>query len=176
MNVPSAFKDMAADRWSNGFVNIASELKIIAGYSDGTFRPRKNVSYQEAIKMLAVAAGGTDIKPATQGEWAAPFISYAANKGILNGLSDLKYKDVYKRQHKWRVANTAHFFHEKSRCRCSCDASFLLCDEAADCIVALINLWLFRPFFEPALFCFVCKHLFFLKTHFFSVLQCAFAD
>ena len=93
MSVPSAFKDMAADRWSNGYVNIASELKIIAGYSDGTFRPRKNVSYQEAIKMLAVAAGGTDIKPATEGDWAAPFISYAASKGLLNGLGELKYKD-----------------------------------------------------------------------------------
>lgn len=98
MNVPSAFKDMAADRWSNGYVNIASELKIIAGYSDGTFRPRKNVSYQEAIKMLAVAAGGTDIKPATEGEWAAPFISYAASKGLLNGLGELKYKDQATRE------------------------------------------------------------------------------
>lgn len=98
MNVPSAFKDMAADRWSNGFVNIASDLKIIAGYSDGTFRPRKNVSYQEAIKMLAVAAGGTDIKPATEGEWAAPFISYAASKGLLNGLGELKYKDQATRE------------------------------------------------------------------------------
>lgn len=98
MSVPSAFKDMAADRWSNGFVNIASELKIIAGYSDGTFRPRKNVSYQEAIKMLAVAAGGTDIKPATEGEWAAPFISYAASKGLLNGLGELKYKNQATRE------------------------------------------------------------------------------
>lgn len=98
MSVPSAFKDMAADRWSNGYVNIASELKIIAGYSDGTFRPRKNVSYQEAIKMLAVAAGGTDIKPATEGEWAAPFISYAASKGLLNGLGELKYKDQATRE------------------------------------------------------------------------------
>ena len=98
MNVPSAFKDMQAGRWSNGFVNIASELKIIAGYSDGTFRPRKNVSYQEAIKMLAVAAGGTDIKPATEGEWAAPFISYAASKGLLNGLGELKYKDQATRE------------------------------------------------------------------------------
>lgn len=98
MSVPSAFKDMAADRWSNGYVNIASELKIIAGYSDGTFRPRKNVSYQEAIKMLAVAAGGADIKPATEGEWAAPFISYAASKGLLNGLGELKYKDQATRE------------------------------------------------------------------------------
>lgn len=98
MSVPSAFKDMQAGRWSNGFVNIASELKIIAGYSDGTFRPRKNVSYQEAIKMLAVAAGGTDIKPATEGEWAAPFISYAASKGLLNGLGELKYKDQATRE------------------------------------------------------------------------------
>lgn len=98
MSVPSAFKDMAADRWSNGYVNIASELKIIAGYSDGTFRPRKNVSYQEAIKMLAVAAGGTDIKPATEGEWAAPFISYAASKGLLNGLGELKYKNQATRE------------------------------------------------------------------------------
>ena len=98
MSVPSAFKDMAADRWSNGYVNIASELKIIAGYSDGTFRPRKNVSYQEAIKMLAVAAGGTDIKPATEGEWAAPFISYAASKGLLNGLGELKYKEQATRE------------------------------------------------------------------------------
>ncbi len=91
IDLPSRFSDMAKGRWSNGFVNIASELKIIAGYEDGTFRPKKNVNYQEAIKMLAVAAGGDDVKPVKGANWAAPFIAYAANKGVLDGLSELNY-------------------------------------------------------------------------------------
>lgn len=98
IDLPSKFTDMKAGYWSNGFVNIASELKIIAGYSDGTFKPRKNVTYQEAIKMLAVASGGKDIMPDQGANWAVPFISYAANNGILDGLTNLEYKNEATRE------------------------------------------------------------------------------
>lgn len=92
LNVPSAFTDLKAGYWSNGYVNLSTALKIISGYTDKTFRPKNNVTYQEAIKMLAVAAGGTDIKAEAGENWALPYISYAASNGILKGLNIADYK------------------------------------------------------------------------------------
>lgn len=91
LNVPSEFKDLSVNNWSNGYVNLATALKIISGYTDKTFRPRKNVNYKEAIKMLAVAAGGTDIAQASEGDWSLPYISYAAKNGILKDLAIADY-------------------------------------------------------------------------------------
>ena len=53
----TAFPDVAADHWANGYINIASKKGIINGYEDGTFRPENNVTFEEAVKMLVVAIG-----------------------------------------------------------------------------------------------------------------------
>ena len=51
----SNFSDM--DHWSAPYVNYCAALGLIAGYTDGTFRPENNVSTVEMAKMLLNVAG-----------------------------------------------------------------------------------------------------------------------
>ena len=53
----TAFTDVAADHWASGYINMATNLKIINGMGDGTFAPEAPVTYEQAIKMLVVTLG-----------------------------------------------------------------------------------------------------------------------
>lgn len=77
------FSDMAG-HWSNGYVAYATSLGIIAGYPDGTFKPDKTVSYDEAATMLVAALGYTP--DSLVGTWPANFVSKAKTLGILEGI------------------------------------------------------------------------------------------
>ncbi|MGI6733379.1 MAG: S-layer homology domain-containing protein [Anaerovoracaceae bacterium] len=79
----ASFSDMAG-HWSNPYVAYATSLGIIAGYPDGTFRPDKTVSYDEAATML-VAALGYNADSLT-GTWPANFVVKAKSLGILDGI------------------------------------------------------------------------------------------
>jgi len=51
------FSDVASDRWSSGYINWATNMGIVGGYPDGTFKPADNVTIAEAAKMLVTALG-----------------------------------------------------------------------------------------------------------------------
>lgn len=53
----SPFPDVAADRWSAGYITWASNLGVINGREDGLFYPTDVVKYAEAAKMFIVAMG-----------------------------------------------------------------------------------------------------------------------
>jgi len=53
----TAFTDVPADHWASGYINMATNLKIINGMGDGTFAPENPVTYEQAIKMLVVTLG-----------------------------------------------------------------------------------------------------------------------
>jgi len=77
------FSDMGG-HWSNPFVAYATSLGVIAGYPDGTFKPDKTVSYDEAATMLVAALGyNTD---SLVGTWPANFVTKAKTLGILDGI------------------------------------------------------------------------------------------
>lgn len=48
--------DQIAPTWW-GWVNAAAELELVRGYADGTFRPRSNITFAEAVTVLLRAAG-----------------------------------------------------------------------------------------------------------------------
>jgi len=79
----SSFSDMGG-HWSNGFVAYATSLGVIAGYPDGTFRPDKTVSYDEAATMLVAALGYN--ADSLIGTWPANFVTKAKTLGILDGI------------------------------------------------------------------------------------------
>lgn len=54
------FWDVSADSWGAGYVRMAHDLKIINGYTDGSFRPDNPVTVAEAIKMMVCALGYGD--------------------------------------------------------------------------------------------------------------------
>ncbi|MDD4583297.1 MAG: S-layer homology domain-containing protein [Eubacteriales bacterium] len=79
----SNFKDMAG-HWSNSFVAYATSLGVISGYPDGTFKPDKTVSYDEAATMLVAALGYN--ADSLVGTWPANFVTKAKTLGILDGI------------------------------------------------------------------------------------------
>ena len=78
------------------YVNRASELGIVSGYADGSFRPNKSLTREEAVVILSRAFGFLsgytignafadthDITPAAKGAFA-----YAYRKEIISGYPD----------------------------------------------------------------------------------------
>ena len=53
----TAFTDVAADNWATGYINWCSQKGIIGGYGDGKFGPNDNVTYDQALKMVAGVLG-----------------------------------------------------------------------------------------------------------------------
>lgn len=81
--------------WAEASILQATELGIVNGYEDGTFRPNRTVTREEFAVLLAKA-----LKLAGEGEdlvfadlnalsvWAKPSVSLAVKAGIINGYSD----------------------------------------------------------------------------------------
>lgn len=95
------FKDMKAGGWANGFANVAATKQIVAGYPGGLFGPSDLVTYEQAIKMLAVVANGADLPKVDKAPgqtWATPYIEKASELGILKHLNVTDYKANAKRE------------------------------------------------------------------------------
>jgi len=79
---PDVTPSTAAD-WSIKATKIAYDLGIIKGFEDGTFRPKENVTFEQAVKMIVCTLGyeGSAIE---QGGWPNGYIAVARGFGILN--------------------------------------------------------------------------------------------
>lgn len=83
------FTDMSGYGWASGYVGYAQSLGIIKGYGDGTFRPGKTVSYDEAITMVVRAIGYTEEVKEMNGTWPAVFVQKARTLGITDDVAGL---------------------------------------------------------------------------------------
>ncbi len=90
-SIESAFTDMNKDVWSNGMVNVAVEAKIVNGFPDKTFGPKKNITNQEIITMLVQVKGGLTDEDIKSAPWPTPYIVKAGALGILK---DVDVKDL----------------------------------------------------------------------------------
>lgn len=107
------FKDVATSDWFNAAVVTAQEYGIIKGYEDGTFRPGKTVTREEAMVMIAKAMQLTDLKAyvnnadadfvlsafidgASVGAWAKQGVSAVVSSKLINGAGNglLPKKDI----------------------------------------------------------------------------------
>ena len=79
---PDVTPSTAAD-WSIKATKIAYDLGIIKGFEDGTFRPKENVTFEQAVKMI-VCTLGYDATAIEQGGWPNGYIMVARGFGILN--------------------------------------------------------------------------------------------
>lgn len=76
-------------------INYLSELGIINGYPDGTFKPDNPINRAELLKILMEGSGITIEKPnatcfpdVPRLEWYSPYICTAKNLGYINGYPD----------------------------------------------------------------------------------------
>ncbi len=48
----SLFKDVKSSHWASEYIRLAIEEEWVAGYTDGTFRPEKTITLEEACTMV----------------------------------------------------------------------------------------------------------------------------
>lgn len=76
------FQDVKTTDWYYSYVNTMSDMGMIAGYDDGTFRPEENVTLTEFSILLANAFYGTslemvscEVNTSNGNSWWEPYIN-----------------------------------------------------------------------------------------------------
>lgn len=91
-----SFRDVTSAHWASTSVERAAELGLVTGYSDGTFRPDTPVTRAQFVLMLWRMCGKpTAAKAASfadaSADWYQDALSWAVEKGYVNGLSDTRF-------------------------------------------------------------------------------------
>ena len=91
----NSFSDISSSDWFYGYVLSASNLDIVSGYSDSTFRPNQEVTRGEALKIILITAGLTDFtstesnfSDVLSSDWFSGYSAYAKEIGLIGGYSD----------------------------------------------------------------------------------------
>jgi hypothetical protein len=80
-------------------VEVLTGLEVIEGYPDGSFNPTANVTRAEAAAMIArmmlgrekadkLPVGDVKFTDVPETNWAAKYIAFCANRGIIVGMGD----------------------------------------------------------------------------------------
>lgn len=86
--------------WAEDYIHtLGCELGYVNGYGDGTFRPDRNITRSEAVKIivnvkqLKLENGTTEYKDRLFfANWSKPYIYTATKHGIIKGYPDKKFK------------------------------------------------------------------------------------
>ena len=79
----SLFYDVSANAWYAQCVNDLARAGVIGGYPDGSFRPNRNVTAAEALKLILLASG-YEVNASSNGHWAHPYLDFALANGIVS--------------------------------------------------------------------------------------------
>lgn len=105
-NTPTGFKDdKQIGDWARGAVYLASQMGIIAGYPDGTFKPQGNVTQAEALTMLVRALGFKKYAE-DLGAWPVGYLLAAEELGITQGLTVFPNVPMVRSEMAIALANT----------------------------------------------------------------------
>lgn len=113
------FKDVGANHWAYSYISKLSDLRIIKGYDDGTFKPLRNVSYLEILELLKGVQNPTSTEMtsaiATYGyiadaykvpNWAKPAVCIALQNNVI---TEGNLKAAYKLNYINNVKNADQF-------------------------------------------------------------------
>lgn len=88
------FIDVRAGHWAYPYIMTLAQSGIVSGAGDGRFYPERQVTRAEFVKMLAGIAKAdvqgrstTRFKDVNAGQWWTPYIAWASEEGIVNGIS-----------------------------------------------------------------------------------------
>ncbi|WP_236570625.1 S-layer homology domain-containing protein [Paenibacillus sp. An7] len=85
--------------WASSYISQAVEAGIVSGYTDGTFRPGKQLNRSEVTTWMVRAAGLTvnnkaslsftdkDSVPA----WAVPYVTAGVKAGLISGVEHNRF-------------------------------------------------------------------------------------
>lgn len=91
------FSDVSKDDWFYPYVIIASDLEMINGYEDGTFKPNKEVTYAELIAILLRNLGYTNITEDSQNGWYWNYVAKMRELELNDNVGEFNYTMPAKR-------------------------------------------------------------------------------
>lgn len=113
------FKDVGVGHWAYSYISKLSDLRIIKGYDDGTFKPLRNVSYLEILELLkgvqnpsstemtsAIATYGYIADAYKVPNWAKPAVCIALQNNVI---TEGNLKAAYKLNYINNVKNADQF-------------------------------------------------------------------
>jgi hypothetical protein len=93
MAFAAPLSDMAGEK-SEEAVSVLTELGVVKGYPDGTYKPDNIVTRAEMAVIVVSALGLADYATGTSnfsdmgGHWSNGFVAYATSLGIISGYPD----------------------------------------------------------------------------------------
>lgn len=72
-NYPTIYPDVVDNHWANGYINVATNQKLVIGDDTGTFRPDDTITYAEAMTIL-VRVLGHEPSALSKGGYPAGFL------------------------------------------------------------------------------------------------------
>lgn len=88
--IPTGFKDVPTNHWANGYIAVAKQQGFVNGYTDGTFRPDRQISYQDMATMLTIALGQAEVGTV----YPAGYVVKAQQLGLFNNVDVPAYTDM----------------------------------------------------------------------------------
>jgi len=86
-NIQSVFTDVPAGEWFTGWINLAVDNGMIAGFPDGTFRPHDPLTTNQAITLVVKALGKGEYVD-QMGTWPGNYVQEAAKLGLTREMVD----------------------------------------------------------------------------------------
>lgn len=95
-NYSTFYSDVDANGWYAEYIGLLTELRIINGYPDGTFRPNNSVTRAEfatvASRFISNKKSVGGFRDVRNEYWARESIEFAKAEGWLNGYPDGTFK------------------------------------------------------------------------------------
>lgn len=85
------------NHWGKDFIIQASNMGILNGYSDGTFKPDKEVSYAEAITIIVRALGYNNLENSNSTNWYDNYILKMKEINLDSELREFNAEDFANR-------------------------------------------------------------------------------
>jgi hypothetical protein len=97
---PVHFTDLIDTYWAYDTIYKAVNEGYLSGYEDGSFKPDKEITRAEFLKMVTLALGFKPRQPMNNEVWYAPFLELGAKEFILRdqNLSNTKWNDPITRK------------------------------------------------------------------------------
>lgn len=83
---PTKYPDVVENHWANGYINVATNQKLVIGDDTGTFRPDDTITYAEAMTIL-VRVLGHEPSAIAKGGYPAGFLVVGTENNLNRNAS-----------------------------------------------------------------------------------------
>lgn len=113
------FKDVPANHWAFKYIELMKNYQMVAGMPDGNFYPNADISYEEMVALIVrLDKDFPGVKEKTAGRWSTPYLSYAKDKNLLDGVTMENSKNPsIRRDIFYMIYNALPFMENNNRLR-----------------------------------------------------------